>query len=80
MTALRPGSIAWRIHYPEDSGKRPSARRCIMVRVVNGEFVSVRTSTFSRDFWSIPVADVFPDREACRAEIQRRANATKDAP
>lgn len=72
MTPLRPGSVAWRIHYSENSGKRPSARRCILVRVVNSEFVSVRASTFSRDFWSVNAADVFPDREACRAEIARR--------
>jgi hypothetical protein len=79
MNALRPGSSAFRIHYP-DSGKAPRVARCIVVRIVNSEFISVRASTFSRDFWSVPLSDVFPDREACRAEIQRRADGMKETP
>jgi hypothetical protein len=70
--ALRPGDVVWRIHYP-DSGKAPSARRCVFVRPVNVEFVSVRASTFSRDFVITSAEHIFPDRDSCRAEIQRRA-------
>jgi hypothetical protein len=77
MTALHPGMVAWRIHYP-DSGKSPRVARCIVVRVVNSEFVSVRASTFSRDFWSVSLSDIFHDRDACRAEIMRRAELSTE--
>ncbi len=65
-------NTAWRIGC---SG----ALRCIIVRRLPGQGnYEVRASTASRDAMTVPMADVFPDREACRAEIQRRADARKE--
>lgn len=69
MTALRPGAIVWRI------GPRSNAPlRAIVVRLAPGAYVDVRASTFSRNELRVPAEDVFADREACRTEINRRAD------
>lgn len=71
MTALRPGDILWRI------GERSRAPlRCIMVRPVPLGLVEVRSSTFARQPIRVRAEDVFADRAACRAEINRRAETT----
>jgi hypothetical protein len=56
---------------------RSGPLRCIAGRRLN-DTIEVRASTFSRNWIRVPIADVFLDREACRAEIQRRANGTKE--
>jgi len=71
--ALRAGSPAWRIG--ERSG---SALRCIVKRAAQGGTVEVQSSTFSKEVMTLPAQDVFRDREACRAEIKRRAALPKD--
>jgi len=70
MSALRPGDIVWRI------GPRSNIPlRAIVVRLAPGAYVDVRASTFSRSELRVPAEDVFADRAACRAEINRRAEA-----
>ncbi len=73
-SALRPGAVAWRIsqHIPS---KNPGAVRCVVVRLLPDRLVAVRASTFSAQERRVPQADLFPDREACRAEIIRRRDA-----
>lgn len=68
MTDLRPGAVAWRI--APRTGSAPL--RCIVVRVPAGGDIEVRASTFSRNMMTVQPADLFADRDACRAEIQRR--------
>jgi hypothetical protein len=70
MTALRPGTVAWRIG-------RSGPLRCEIMTTVR-TLVCVRPSRFSRASMLLPVEDVFPDRAGCRAEIQRRANGTEE--
>lgn len=78
--ALRAGDRVWRIHFP-DSGKPPRSMRCIFVSHSPGGFSMTRSPTpGSRDFFSVRADDVFADRDACRAEIQRRASETKETP
>jgi hypothetical protein len=70
MSALRPGDIVWRI------GERSRAPlRCIVVRDMKLGLVEVRSSTFARQSIRVLEVDIFADREACRAEINRRAEA-----
>jgi hypothetical protein len=72
MMALRPGASAFRI------GPRYNAPlRCIVIRIMKGGFVEVRASTFSRNSSLVRAEDVFADREACRAEINRRAEQSE---
>lgn len=71
MTDLRPGSTAWRI------SARGAALRCVVKRVTRGT-VFVTASTLSTATWTFPAAEVFADKAACRAEIQRRAALNKD--
>lgn len=68
MTALRPGATVWRI------GERSNAPlRAIVIRLVPPGMVEVRASTFTRIPKRVWAHDVFADRDACRAEIVRRA-------
>lgn len=70
---MRAGNTAWRI------GERTGGPlRCIVKRVLDGGTIEVRSSSFSPDVLRLPAGDVFPDREACRAEIQRRAKLPKE--
>ncbi len=66
--ALRPGDVVWRIG---DRSRLPL--RCIVVRPVPLGLVEVRSSTFARHAVRVRAEDIFADREACRAEINRRA-------
>ncbi len=72
--ALKPGTTVWRIHH-SPAGKQPGCVRCQYLRALPGGEVAVRASTFSRNEQTIRAADVFADREACRAEIIRRNEA-----
>jgi hypothetical protein len=73
MTA--PGTILWRI------GSRSRAPlRCEVLRDVGNGFVTVRASRFARTELRMLAADAFTTPEACRAEIQRRANETREPP
>lgn len=78
MTAPHPGNVVWRITNPP-SGKKPSAVHCIVVRMTAGGFVTVRSSTFSRNEFSVRAEDIFSDRDSCRAEIVRRAEQSTEA-
>jgi hypothetical protein len=74
MNPLRPGAVAWRI-----GDRSGTPLRCIVVRpALAGALIEVRASRFSRNSLTIHARDLFPDRDACRAEIQRRANVTKE--
>jgi hypothetical protein len=72
LPPLRPGNQVWRIHRPS-SGKPHSAIKCIVMRVLTNGHVAVRASTFAAQERIVPQADVFMDRDTCRAEINRRA-------
>lgn len=69
---LRPGNQVWRINRPP-SGKPLSAVKCVVMRTHPNGHVAVRANTFATQEKIIPGEDVFIDREACRAEINRRA-------
>ena len=67
-----PTIVAWRIG-------RARPLRCIVVGKYPGQGnYGVRAGIFSRETMTVPMADVFFDHETCRAEIQRRADATKE--
>jgi hypothetical protein len=72
MTQFRPGTVAWRIHHPP-AGKQLSAVKCVVMRVHPNGHVAVRASTFAAQEKIVAEGDIFADREACRAEILRRA-------
>lgn len=72
---LRPGNQVWRINHPP-SGKPLSAVKCVVMRTRSDGSVAVRASTFAAQEKIVPGEDVFTDREACRAEINRRAEAS----
>lgn len=70
----RPGMIGWRI------GERSNGPvRCEIVRAIrpgiNGPAIEVRASRFARNSTKVRPEDIFTDRDACRAEIVRRAEA-----
>jgi hypothetical protein len=69
--ALKPGARVWRIG-------RAGCVSCIFLRHQPGAQVYIRSSTFARDFHIVPAAGVYADRDACRAEIQRR-KATEES-
>lgn len=81
---LKPGDRVWRIAivhqfmYPHGPPKY-MARACEIVRVISTDLIQARPSRFARNTLTVKASDVFPDREACRAEIQRRANGMKEA-
>jgi hypothetical protein len=75
MSALRSGHVVWRINRPP-AGKPLSAVKCVVMRVHPNGHVAVRASTFATQEKIVPGEDVFTDREACRAEINRRAEAS----
>jgi hypothetical protein len=70
--ALRSGDTVWRIG-------RAGPLRCVYLRPVPGALVEVRASTFSRNTTAVNADDVFANRDACRAEIQRRAQLKEQA-
>lgn len=70
--ALKPGARVWRMG-------RVGPLGCVFLRTVPGGRVEVRSSTFSRETIILNAELVFADRNACRAEIQRRAQATEGA-
>jgi hypothetical protein len=72
VPAIRPGDKVWRIG-PRSKQPLP----CIVVRSRGGNIL-VKAGRFSRDEQAVNTSDVFPDRDACRAEIQRRASETKE--
>lgn len=72
MTPLRSGNVVWRINRPP-AGKPLSAVKCVVMRTHSNGSVAVRASTFATQEKIVPGEDVFTDREACRAEINRRA-------
>jgi hypothetical protein len=71
--ALRSGDTVWRIG-------RAGPLRCVYLRPLPGALVEVRNSTFSRNPTVVNAEDVFAERDACRAEIQRRASITEEKP
>jgi hypothetical protein len=68
----RPGLIAWRV-----GSRSGEPLRCEIVRAIrpgiNGPAIEVRASRFARNSTMVAPQDLFADREACRAEINRRA-------
>jgi hypothetical protein len=72
--AIRPGMVVWRI------GERTKLPlRCIVIRSREADVV-VKASRFSRDERAVHVTNIFTDRDACRAEIQRRREQAEAAP
>jgi hypothetical protein len=71
VPAPHAGDIVWCIG-------RTGALRRIFMHPLLGALAEVRTSRFSRDTITLNADDVFTDRNACRAEIQRRASETKE--
>lgn len=74
-----PGLTGWRI------GLRSNGPlKCEIVRAIrpgiNGPAIEVRASRFARNTTRVRCEDVFADREACRAEIIRRAQTNQEMP
>jgi hypothetical protein len=51
---------------------RTSALRAIYIKPLSGGMVELKTSIFAAKALRIRATDVFPDRDACRTEIERR--------
>jgi hypothetical protein len=70
---LRAGDAIWRI------GQRAGQPlRCEFMRTLPGDLVKVRSNRFAPDEEVVKATNIFPDRDSCRLEIQRRAKETSN--
>lgn len=67
MTPMHRGDRIWRL------GKT-FPLRCVFVRTLPGTASEVRTSLFAKQSLIVPNTDIFADKDACWAELRRRAN------